>query len=282
VRTAGCGAATAAAGDEGRESKAIGAAVPDPVWCADAAAGRTTAMKVMAPIRKRKLYEDIVERIEAAIHAGEFAPGDHLPAERELMETFGVGRTAVREALFALQRMGLVTVSSGERARVCLPTPSTMVTELSGVARHLLAQPGGVRHFQQARALFEVGLAQLAAELAQPDDIDKLRARLQANHDAIGEMDVFERTDVDFHYAIAEIPRNPIFTALHTGLIEWLTEQRTTSLRARGSARAAFRAHKRIFEAIAAKDADAAGRAMREHLAEVEQYYWGPAAGRRS
>lgn len=231
-------------------------------------------MKTVTPIRKRKLYEEIVERIESAIVSGEYAPGDMLPAERELGETYGVGRTSVREALFALQRMGLITISSGERARVSQPTPETLVGELSGAARLFLSQPDGIRHFQQARALFEEGVARLAAQCARESDITKLQGLLEANHQAIDDERTFERTDVAFHYGLAEIPRNPIFTALHTALTEWLTEQRTISLRVRGAARAAYRAHKRIFDAVAAREPAAAATAMREHLAEVEAYYW--------
>jgi DNA-binding FadR family transcriptional regulator len=226
------------------------------------------------PIRRRKLYEDIVERLEAAINEGHYAPGDQLPAERELMEAYGVGRTAVREALFALQRMGLIAISSGERARVSQPSAGTMIGELSGVARYLLAKPGGAHHFQQARTMFEIGVARLAAEIATPEDIARLEAALAANRAALEQGRAFERTDVAFHFVLAEITRNPIFTALHDGLSEWLTEQRTTSLKARGAAQAAYAAHKRIYEAVAAHDPQAAAEAMRAHLSEVGDYYW--------
>lgn len=226
------------------------------------------------PIRRRKLYEEVVERIEAAITDGHYAPGDQLPAERELMEAYGVGRTAIREALFALQRMGLIVISSGERARVSEPSAGTMIGELSGVARYLLARPDGARHFQQARAMFEVGVARLAAETATPEDIAKLGAALAANKTALENGRGFERTDVAFHFVLAEITRNPIFTALHTGLSEWLTEQRTTSLKARGAAQAACAAHERIYRAVAARDPQAAAEAMQAHLVEVGEYYW--------
>lgn len=241
-----------------------------------AAAGpppRNVLMKPMEPIRKRKLYEDIVERIETAIHSGDYPPGHPLPAERELMETFGVGRTSVREALFALQRMGLVTINSGERARVAEPSAGAMVSELSGAARRLLAQPGGPAHFQQARALLEAGLARHAAEIAGPDDIKALKRVLDANHAAIDNPATFQKTDVEFHYTLARISRNPIFAALHVGLVEWLTEQREITLRIKGAAKAAYRCHKKIYDAIVAKDPAAAETAMRDHLNEVAEYY---------
>lgn len=225
------------------------------------------------PIRPRKLYEQVLARIEAAIYDGRYAPGDQLPSERELMEAYGVGRPSVREALFALQRMGLVAVNSGERARVRQPTPESLVSELSGPARHFLAQQDGVRHFQQARVFLEVALARHAAEHAAARDIEGLAGALEANRRAIGN-ESFQRTDVAFHYVLAQMPRNPIFTALHGAMAEWLLEQRTVSLRARGAARAAYRAHARIYETIAAKDSEAAEAAMRDHLAETEAFYW--------
>ena len=190
------------------------------------------------------------------------------------MEELGVGRSAVREAMLSLQKMGLVTVRSGERARVTTPTATALVRELSGAARLLLAQEGGVRRFQEARALFEVGLARLAAERASADDIARLEAALIENRRTIGDRSIFMRTDVAFHFAIAAIPGNPIFTSLHDAVVEWLTEQRETSLHAPGAAEAAYADHARIFEAIAAHDASAAQAAMAEHLDSVVDLYW--------
>ena len=232
------------------------------------------ALPKQAPIIRRKLYEEIVDRIEAMIHDGVYAVGDTLPSEREIMETFGVGRTSVREALFALQRMGLVTISSGERARITAPTPKALVSELHGAARYLLAQPEGVRQFQQARLLFEVALGRHAATNANAGEIDAMRAALDANRRAIGDNVRFQQTDVAFHYLLAGIPRNPIFTALHAAMASWLLEQRQTSMRAKGADRAAYRAHARILDAVAARDVDAAETAMRAHLGQVEKFYW--------
>ena len=73
-------------------------------------------------IRRRKLYEEVAEQLEQSIQDGEYAPAGQLPSERDLMRHFGVGRPAVREALFHLRKMGLVEVRSGERARVTRPT----------------------------------------------------------------------------------------------------------------------------------------------------------------
>ncbi|HET6806154.1 MAG TPA: transcriptional regulator NanR [Frateuria sp.] len=226
------------------------------------------------PIRRRKLYEEVADAIEQMIRDGQLAPGDQLPSERELRETFGVGRSAVREAMLSLQRMGLVAVNSGERSRVLAPSAKALVGELSGAARRLLAQPGGVARFQQARALFEIGLARLAAQVATAADVARLATALRANRESLGDLQRFRDTDVAFHFAIAEIPHNPIFTSLHEAVVAWLTEQRTRSGRLPGAGEAAYAAHARIYEAIAARDPSAAELAMQEHLDAVAALYW--------
>jgi GntR family transcriptional regulator, sialic acid-inducible nan operon repressor len=226
------------------------------------------------PIRRRKLYEEVAREIERLIRDGGLAPGDRLPSEREFMERFQVGRSAVREAMLSLQKMGLVAVSSGERARVAEPTAKAMVSELSGAARLLLSQPDGGRRFQEARLLFEVGLARMAAQRRTESDLEIMRDALDANRLAIGDHPAFIRTDVAFHHAIARVPGNPIFTSLYEAVIEWLREQRLISGKTPGAGEDAYAAHVAIYEAIAEGDAAAAEAAMQRHLEAVAQRYW--------
>src|SRR5262245_45614215 len=125
----------------------------------------------MTAIRRHKLYEEIAQQVEQRIRRAHFAPGDDLPSERELMREFGVGRPAVREALFHLHRMGVIERRSGARAKVAQPTPQAVVESLAGSARYLLSAPDGVRHFQEARTFFEIGLARYAAQHATARDL---------------------------------------------------------------------------------------------------------------
>jgi len=228
----------------------------------------------MRAIRQTRLFEQIAEVLERRIRSREVAEGEELPSERELMKEFGVGRTAVREALFHLQRMGLVELRSGARAKVVAPTPAIVLSSLAGSARYLLAAPDGVRHFQNARVLFETGLVRDAARLAKKPDITRLKTALDANREAIGDIRRFEHTDVDFHYAIAIIPGNPIYPALHSAILEWLVDQRHVTLSHPGQNRIAFEAHQGIYEAIAAGDGELAASRMRTHLEQVMGLYW--------
>jgi len=227
----------------------------------------------MPAIRRRKLYEDVAQRVEQRIRDAEIAPGGQLPSERELMREFGVGRPAVREALFHLNRMGLIELRSGERARVAEPTPRIVFETLSGAARYFLSAPHGIEHFQTARAFFEIGLARYAAQCATKHELKQLSLALDANRHSIGDVRKFGETDIAFHYRLAVIPNNPIFTAIHAAIIEWLMEQRQVTLSIPGQNRIAYEAHAAIYRAIAAHDADAAELRMREHLEQVAKLY---------
>jgi GntR family transcriptional repressor for pyruvate dehydrogenase complex len=224
-------------------------------------------------IKRRKLYEQIAELIEEEIARGEIRPGEQLPSERDIMAKYGVGRAAVREALFALAKMGLIAISSGERARVIEPSPAVLVQELSGAARLFLSSEEGIRHFQEARRVFESALARRAAEIATPADIEVIRAALEANR-AATETRRFEETDVAFHRTIAQVGGNPIFPAISDGLTEWLLEQRRGTSQVPKAAQIAVEWHERIFEAIARHDPDAAAGAMSGHLDTVHRFYW--------
>ncbi len=225
-------------------------------------------------IQRRKLFHEVAERLQETILSGGLQVGDPLPSERELMERYGVGRPAIREALLSLERAGLIAISGGERARVARPSARGMVAGLDPAVRHWLAEPEGVRHLQGARLLLEVALVRQAAETATAAEVARLRTALEENEAARGDLSRFERTDVAFHYVFAEITGNPIFTAIHQAMIGWLTEQRSTTLRTPGAEEHAALSHRSIYEAVAAHDAAAAEARMRAHLNEVALLYW--------
>src|SRR5882724_2011961 len=215
------------------------------------------------PIGTQRLYQDIARKLAKKIESNEFPNGSVLPSERVLAAMFDVSRTSIREALLSLQSSGLISVRQKARARVTQLNNPAFFSQLSGAAQSLLAQPNGVADFQEARVLFECGLARYAARHASQKEIDRLSVALALNKKAIGNSGLFAKTDLAFHDILAEIPRNPIFAALNTALSEWLMAQRAVSIRApvRGVARRAYEGHEQIYEAIAAHDAEAADEA---------------------
>lgn len=222
---------------------------------------------------QRKKFQEISEHLELMIFLGKLQPGDKIPSERELMAQFGAGRSSVREALFALQRRGLLAIRPGAAARVTSPTADSMVSELSGAARHLLRQPQGVRDLQDARALLEIGLARRAALHASEEDIEALAKSLEENRLAADQEEFF-RTDMLFHYTLAAIAHNQIFTSLNTALNDWLADQRRVSSRSTATFADVYAEHKRVYDGIAARDPVAAEAAMEAHLHAVADRYW--------
>ena len=234
------------------------------------------------PIRRRRLYEEVEQRLETEIASGRLKAGDTMPSERALMQHFGVGRPAIREALLSLQRKGLVRIGAGERTRVSRPSVDAIVNGVSGAVSLMLATPEGVRNLQQARRFLECALARHAASDATRADVARLAKRLAANRAALGDIAAFERTDVEFHYELALLARNPIFSSLHQATVSWLRQQRTATLTLPGAMRGAYRFHESVYEAIASRDPDASEARMNAHLLAVERYYWRSASRSRT
>lgn len=213
------------------------------------------------PIRKRRLHEEVAARVQELIADLRLRPGDRLPAERELMAEFGVGRSAVREAMLALERAGAVAVSSGERTRVARPSARALVGQLAGPARLLLAEPGGAETFRDARVLVEAGLARLAARRATADDLAML-ADLRASALAVAaDPAALARADAALRYGIVAVARNGLLADLLAAASSWLDPGPGA-----GDPEAILAGHAEILAAIAAGDAEPAGAAMERHL----------------
>ena len=222
---------------------------------------------------KRKKCEEIAEHLELGIVSDRLKLGERIPSERDLMERFEAGRSGVREALFGRQRKGLLSASAGAVARVGEPTADLMVRELSGTARPMLSRPDGVREMQDARALFEIGLARRAAQRAGSEEVEAPRAALAANG-AAADADAFAVTDMAFHTAIAGACGNRTDLAVDAAFSEWLHEQRRGSAEVGATRQEAIAQHRAIFEAIARGDRVAAEDAMETHLATVADHCW--------
>jgi DNA-binding FadR family transcriptional regulator len=190
------------------------------------------------------------------------------------MESYGVGRPAVREAMMTLQKMGLISITHGDRARVNEISADTAIGQIGEVARFLLeTSPGSLEHLKKARLFFEVGMVRMAAEKASDADIESLRQVLQEHRAAIQTPEQFLDKDMAFHRAIADISGNPIFAAVSSAMLEWLRRFYVSMLRVQGAERITIREHTRIFNCIARHDAQGAEKAMTHHLTRAAKFY---------
>jgi DNA-binding FadR family transcriptional regulator len=230
-------------------------------------------------IVRRKLSDQVLDRLRDMIRAGDFKPGDHLPSERELMQRFGVGRPAIREALQSLHQIGLISIFQGERTRVNAIDAGTFFDQSNEIARLVLnIAPANLQHLKEVRQMFELGITRIAAERATETDIADLRAAiaLQRSH-LDGDPLPFIEADMGFHTRLAQITANPIIVAASQAMLRWLFEYHTSLLHWSGYEDVTLSEHSAIVDAIEAHAPDRAVDLMRAHLNRARDLYAMPA-----
>ncbi len=227
----------------------------------------------MEKITPRNIYDEIADRLKEQIVSGVWAPGAKLPSTKELSETFGVGRSTVREALSALKAMGLVDSRQGGGSYVRRTDAGSVgMPDLSG----LLLGREAVLELLEARRALESANAGLAARSRTEQDLqvfEQLLARMeQVGSDKLEG----ERLDVEFHTALAQATHNSIMVRLletiSGPMAEAIRETRRLWLYADPRVAEQLRTeHRRIYEAVRDGDGAAAQAAMLAHLDHVER-----------
>lgn len=228
---------------------------------------KTDGGLVEAPIAKRKLSDHVLDRLKAMITSGEYAPGEALPSERELMVRYGVGRPAIREAMQTLATQGLITIKHGERARVRPLTAKAAVGQLDLVAQLMLsASPNMVENLKEARRFFERGMVREAAVKAEAADLEQLDLLVEQQRGALDDAETFVALDRDFHGKLAAISRNAIFDAVAQAMLGWLHLKPSEAIR-----RKLLAENTEIVACLRARDPDGAEAALLRalDLAEV-------------
>jgi GntR family transcriptional regulator, transcriptional repressor for pyruvate dehydrogenase complex len=220
-------------------------------------------------VRSSRLYEQIVEQVEAYIHKGQLKPGDQLPPERELAEQFGVSRTAVREAVKALHEKGLVEAYPGRGTFITSETSNSIRLTFDRLVK--ADQRDGTLHLVEVREILEPEIAAMAAKRADKESVEQLREAVQIMESAKHDPEQFIEADLDFHLALAEAAANPLILSLIDSIVGLLREQRMSIFNVDGGSERGQYHHKRILEAIENRDPAGAREAMQSHLRQVRQ-----------
>jgi len=226
----------------------------------------------LAPIKSTRIYQEIVRQVKAMIAEGKLKGGDRLPPERDLAEKFVVSRTSVREALRALESLGLVEIRPGEGTFVRQVSIESLIEPL---ALLMVSQREAIGELFEARRLLEPSLAALAADRATPEEIQEMERILeeQAREVAAGRTGLVQ--DAQFHTAIGVAAHNRAITRIAHAIMDLLTQSREESLNTPGRPTRSHEDHRRVLTAIERRDAESARRAMLEHLAAVESLVLG-------
>lgn len=212
----------------------------------------------------------VVAFVRTQIERGALRPGDRLPAERELATRIGVSRPTVRSGLRALAAIGVVSSRHGSGTYIPDGPPA-----LGGESLRFLAALHGFTQEQmyEARRLLEVGAAGLAAERATPEQVATLAEEVACLFAAFDDPQVFLVHDIDFHRSVAAASGNPIIAALMEMVSALFYEERrrTAERTSIKQLRDAAEMHRRIYQAIRARDPVAARKVMHEHLTQASE-----------
>ncbi|HZK85571.1 MAG TPA: FadR/GntR family transcriptional regulator [Desulfosporosinus sp.] len=226
---------------------------------------------ILKPIKTKKIYEQIVDQIGLLVAEGQLKPGDRLPSERELVERFQVSRASIREAISALELMGLIEVRSGEGTYIRQVNIDSVIAPLAWM---LFIEKDTDLELYEVRKILEVQAAGIAAERAQDDEIhdmyDALEVmRMDLEHERLG-----EDADHDFHFAIARATHNKILIRLMNTISDTmqktLKSSRSKLYADRHTPERLYQEHCSLYMAIKNHDVSKAQQLMLDHLVGVE------------
>ncbi len=219
-------------------------------------------------ISQDKLYVKVAEKVQSLIIRNELHPGDRLPPERELAERLGVSRTVVREAIKVLQERGLVQIVSGR---------GTFVTDLAtdrvynSISLVFQMQSNSFDDLHEIRESLEMNIVGSAAERATPEDIEKLRAAIEAMDQGIESPEEYVKADLEFHSVLAQATQNPMYLALINPIIDLLREARLLIFSVPGAPHRGQDGHRAILACVERGDKEGAQEAMRRHLSRSRE-----------
>jgi GntR family transcriptional repressor for pyruvate dehydrogenase complex len=228
----------------------------------------STARTEFEAVKRSKLYEKVAQQITEMMRDGLLKPGDRLPPERELAETFQVSRSSLRDAIRVLEVMGLVTPRQGEGTIVCDVSAESLMSPLSSM---LLHKRELVSELLDLRRMIEPPLAGRAATRATPEELFRLEDILRRQKAKVDRGELAVEEDSEFHYAIAEAAKNTVVLRVVDVFMDLLRESRARSLQVQGRLQKSFAGHQLIFRAIKRRNAVAAEVAMRRHIEEIER-----------
>ena len=222
-------------------------------------------LAVIEPVRRSRLYQDIVSQIEALLDRGELRPGDQLPPERALAEQFQVSRASVREALRSLELLGVVETRAGGGTFVRRTVPEDHARPLS----NLIVRGHTLTDVIEVRGLIEPAIAASAATRIRPDELVELHAILDQQAGKVAAGQSYADEDTRFHELIGHAARNELLVTMLGVIWDVLRSSREQWLQTNQRAHSSIDAHQRILNALEAHNADAARAAAADHIRAV-------------
>lgn len=206
---------------------------------------------------------EVVRQLTTLLTDGNLVPGSRLPPERKLAEQLGVGRSAVREALAALEVLGIVAVRPGSGTYLRDSTSELLPTTLSW---GLMLSAGHTDQLSEVRSALEVEAASLAACRAAEEDLATLDELVAGMRESVDDPESYVEADARFHLVVSRMAGNEVLTDLLRTIRSLLRVWMERRVRTREEALLAAEEHERVLVALRAGDSGAARAAMRAHM----------------
>ena len=218
------------------------------------------------------LVETISDYLMDAILRGELRPGSKLPSDRNLSAQFGVGRSALREALKSLSTLGIITILPGHGTFIATDSASLFHLPLSWT---FLIGDNRINHLLGIRNVLEAESARLAAAMPEEPALNDLAEIYRKMTIAFEKADFkdFLDLDINFHLAIAVCSRNPLIHDLLAISRKMLSYISRTGMVTLEELQAIFDEHSAIYKAITGRDPARAKEAMETHLERARKRY---------
>jgi GntR family transcriptional repressor for pyruvate dehydrogenase complex len=218
------------------------------------------------PVERRTVADEVVQRIINLVKSGNLRAGDRLPTENELATAFQISRPSVREGLKMLRILGVTESRQGGRYYVTDLSTSRLIKPIQFV---VLLQEYNVATHLEARAAVDFALVRMACERATGEEIQQIQFLAEAGHKFVTDPVGFRLLDVEFHQKINDSARSPMLERISRSLYELGFEFRRIATEIPGVIENSVADHDLIARAIAARKADMAEKAFRQHLEHV-------------
>ena len=227
---------------------------------------------MFSPIKSTKVYEQVIEQVKNMIIDGTLKKGDKLPSERELAEHLQVSRTSIREALRALQVIGLVECRQGEGNFIKQSFENNLFEPLSIM---FMLQKSDTSEIIELRKIIEIETASIAAKKVNEEELNNMKFLIDVLKDSENEEERV-KADKKFHYTIAHASKNflivSILNAVSSLIDSFIKDARRKILADKENVDVLVKQHKDIYMALKEKDPVKASQAMEKHLDFAGKY----------
>ena len=214
-------------------------------------------MQIGNSIKAKSLVEQITDGITEAIISNQLRPGDRMPTENELAESFQVGKSSIREATKVLQALGIVEVRRGEGTFVASPTNGTV---LNPALYQMMLDPEPIDKLIELRLIFEPEYSVLAMRRATDEDRANILAAKQRFEALAREDRQRGRDDVAFHRSILNATHNPYIIRIGEMILQILLQ--SIDKGCTNAKESSIRDHERIYNAFISGDETELRRAV--------------------